>query len=154
MESLPNLEDAAEGTDGGTYWRKALKGLITDLAESTGRSETECQKTLAKKLAVIEACAYHSARRPGSWVDELPSSLIAQGFAQELCERASDDEILILVWRRCRFWALSESQNVLIRPAKQARNPRLLKKERDAIVKKILANEAGKPHAPAVVIRS
>jgi len=155
VEGFPQFEDAAEKTDGGTYWRKALKRLITDLAEKTRWSETECQKILAKNLAVIEAGAYHSRSRPGSWVDELPSSLIAQGFAQqELYERANAGEILILVWRRCRFWALSESQNVLIRSAKQARIPSLLKKERDEVVNKILANEAGKPHAPADVLRS
>lgn len=105
------LSKEAEGTGAHRYWTRSLQPVIKTLAARLSAPSSVARQHICSKLAVLESLAYHSKERPGSYSDELPSSLCIRAFVEtQLLPRARAGEIGIFVWRRRGFWGIDGEQ--------------------------------------------
>ncbi len=135
VELLPGLNPRLVRSGGYRYWRKALKGAIDDAAELLGTTPADGANMVARKIAVIELCPYHSVSSPGGWVFELPSAKAAMTYVQEnLVPRARVGKISIIVTRSVRSWDLQAEDHILVR-SKNFRSASLTPEEREEIAR-------------------
>lgn len=122
---------------GGKFWLRRFKHLAKDIADKKQIDRADAYSLIARRVAVLEACAYRSRRSLGEWAEELPSSkMIREYVHQVLVPRAKSGEILIFVWRCAAFWKVeSATDHLITRPTRMAQLTYLLEQERTRILR-------------------
>lgn len=112
-------------TGGYDYWTKKLNPIIKKIMVESKISYVEVLQLLSKNIAVLELVPYHSKSfgLPESKMDKLESVRLMRSFVkQDLFERASKNETIIIVTRKAKYWELPKHRNVIVYNNKQARS--------------------------------
>lgn len=122
------LDDRFAWSGGFRYWNKKLGGVIAELAGDWGVPFAAARSRLARSIACIELCPYHSAtfKASGRWVRELPSARLARDFVRTVVmPRAENGDAIVIVTRSVKRWGLPEHAAVLTYSGGQARGASL-----------------------------
>jgi hypothetical protein len=118
------LTPASTNTGAGNYWETCLDDVILGLAASLNDNEAIARSEVIRRVSVVESLAYHSKKMPNLKLEDIPSSVEARSYVQNLLPRAAAGKKLIFVWRSKDFWKIPEtSPGVIFRPKKQAQGP-------------------------------
>jgi hypothetical protein len=122
------LDDRFAWSGGFRYWNKKLGGVIAELAGDWEVPFAEARSRLAKSIACIELCPYHSARfkPPSRWIRELPSARLAREFVRTaVMPRAENGDAIVIITRSVKRWGLPEHAAVVTYSGGQARGASL-----------------------------
>jgi hypothetical protein len=112
------------------------------------KSLNEAAGVVARNVAILELCPYHSAGDPGGRLCRLPSANAAREFVHsDLVTRARRREVLVIVTRAARRWGFGRTGqtfgNVLIRDRRR-RSAAFTPDEAKAMVDRLLNSESVK----------
>lgn len=116
IDLLPGLDPRLIRSGAYRYWRKVFAPIIDSAARKANVPLTEAAQMVARNVAVIQFCPYHSVSDPGRWVCKLPSSQAALHFVHSvLVPRAKQGEASVIVPRGATRWGLQDGKHVLVR---------------------------------------
>lgn len=98
------------------YWNTYLKYPREALCKHLGFSQVESQQFLAQEIAILELIPYHSKSEPWRFTTilSLPSVKAIINIARSILqEKALNEEILILIFRKKDKWNLVNGKNIL-----------------------------------------
>lgn len=110
------------------WWHDKLKDVINDLSTKQKISFADARKKLAKHLACIELMPYHSMNFSLSekQLGKLSSTQLATEFVEKfVVPKIKNNEAIVIVTRKIRFWNLPEINGVILYNAGQARGASL-----------------------------
>ena len=121
------LDPAFERHPGAVYWAGAkFKGVIEALASRDGVAIAAAQAHVARNVAVIQLCPYHSvSMRRRALLETLPSSVQARRLAHNL---VASGEKLVVAARAVRAWGFDEpvvSEDLVVYKSSQGRSASL-----------------------------